>query len=126
MFRRNAPRRSFMLHLAIAAALGLALVGLTQCRTVPDSVTGLEVQTGRLSGRSSCTHHCQREFLAGVFHEFDVHRDALRGCQGDVDCRNAEDLRHHGVIDGLIDDRQRCKKSCYNEGGGHGGEHGGD
>ncbi len=121
MSRRNAPRRSLLPHLAIAAVLGLALVGLTQCRTVSDRLTGIDVQTGRLSHRDDCREQCSRTFHRAYWREIERHKAALRACGRDWECRSHETRRFARNLRELIADKAECKHNCYNEGGGTGG-----
>jgi hypothetical protein len=107
--------------LAMAAALGLVTVTLSQCRLVNDSVTGVDLVSGRLSNRSTCKKACDETFKAQAKAEEDRFKDAKRACGSDKDCKKAVEDDHKNREDGLRDDREKCKKGCYNEGGGQGG-----
>jgi hypothetical protein len=120
------PRRNDSHHairiIALAATLGLMTVALSQCNLVHDNVTGVTLQPGRLSGRSSCTHHCNESFEAALKVEESRHRNAIHACGGDHRCRDAEEKLHHKNVDSIDDARKACKKGCYNEGGGGHGD----
>ena len=113
-----APRRSRLPHLAIAAVLGLALVGLTQCRTVSDSVTGVQFSQGQLQGRGSCVSHCNDVYRQALKAENDRFKQALAACGADEACRAAETAHHEDIFARLTQQRDDCKAGCYNEGGG--------
>jgi len=113
----TSPLRS-MAIIALAAALGLAAIALSQCRMVPDMVTGLTLAPGRLSGRSSCVTGCNDQFEAALREEQNRHLAALRECGSDQTCRADENERHSVVEQQINDARRDCKKNCYNEGGG--------
>lgn len=118
--RRNRTHHSLRI-LALAAALGLTALTLSQCRMVKDNVTGISMAAGSLSKRSNCTRNCNGAYEALVRAEEARHRAALRSCGCDNKCKNAENKLHDKIIDKLDDARKACKKGCYNEGGGNGG-----
>src|SRR5437870_13741275 len=74
-FDNRTPRlRRGFAFVALAAVLGLAAVGLTQCRMVNDTVTGIDLSANSgLNARSNCVHQCNEKYKA---------------------CRRAEDARH--------------------------------
>jgi len=122
MDRSNAPRRSFVLHLAIALVMGLALIALTQCRAVNDTVTGVDFKTGAtLSARSSCTHDCNHRFKEAQKKENDAFKSALKKCGSDNQCRKDAQQTHRDNMKKINDAKKDCKASCYNEGSGKGG-----
>ena len=56
---RNPRVRRGFAFVALAAVLGLSAVGLTQCRMVDDTVTGVDVRSSdsfKSRGRSRCVH----------------------------------------------------------------------
>ncbi len=107
--------------LAMAAALGLATFTLSQCRLVNDSITGVDVGSGRLSGRSTCKKACEETFKARMKAEDDRFKDAKRACGSNKDCKKAAEDSHKAIEEGIKDDKEKCKKGCYNEGSGNGG-----
>src|SRR5437667_1518269 len=71
---RNPRLRRGFAFVALAAVLGLSAVGLTQCRMVDDTVTGVSLQTSStLNAVSDCVHRCNEQFKA---------------------CRKGEEARH--------------------------------
>jgi hypothetical protein len=118
--RRNRTAGSLRM-IALAAALGLTAITLTQCRMLKDNVTGISMTAGTLSGRSHCTRGCNDAYAAAMRAEEARHRLALRACGCDRSCREAENRRNDKNEDKIQDARKDCKKSCYNEGGGNGG-----
>ena len=120
--RSDTPRRPRVQLLALAVVLGIALMGLTQCRSVTDRVTGIELNTPHtLSVRNSCARQCNRDFKAALLAEEARYRAAKRACGSDSACKKEEELRHHHIVQQLIRDRIKCKRSCYNEGAGTAG-----
>ena len=121
MNQTNAPRRLRAQHLALAAVLGIALVGLAQCRSVSDSVTGIDLRTpGTLSVRSSCQHRCNSRFKAAVVAEELRYRNEKRECGHNYACKKEADREHAAILRDLILQKRMCKHSCYNEGAGSG------
>lgn len=108
--------------LAMAAALGLTAFTLSQCRMVPDNVTGVQLSSGRLSGKSACMKSCNEQFKSATKAEDDRHKDATKACGKDQSCKKAEDDLHKSREEKIKDAKEDCKKNCYNEGGGHGGK----
>lgn len=106
--------------LALAAALGLCAVALSQCRMVNDNVTGVSLQAGTLSGKSNCTRNCNNAYEDAIRAEETRHRNAIRACGHDSACKAAENRLHNYNVDQIQDARKDCKKNCYNEGGGGG------
>ena len=115
-------RRGFNL-IALAALLGLMAAGLTQCRLVGDTVTGLDLkQNASLNARSRCIRDCNDVFKRDRQAEDGRHHDAIRACGSDPDCRKSENQLHTQNIHDLEAARQACKRGCYNEGAGNAGE----
>src|SRR5213594_1821570 len=77
---RNPRVRRGFAFVALAAVLGLAAVGITQCRMVNDNVTGVDLRAGAgtLSGRSSCVHRCNDAFKACLRTEESRYKAAKR------------------------------------------------
>ncbi len=120
MIRSNAPLRPRLQHLALAAALGLALVGLSQCRAVSDRVTGLQLSAPQtLSARANCVHQCNEQFKAAMMAEQDRFLASKRACGSDLACRKQADETHQRNLQTIIEEMQSCKRSCYTEGAGN-------
>jgi hypothetical protein len=121
MNQRNAPRKMGLKHLALAAVLSMGLVGLSQCRSVTEPLTGVDLRTaGTLSVRSSCQRRCNTRFKAGLIAEEYRHQQAKRACHHDYQCKKNEDRDHARNVRDLIQAKKACKRSCYNEGSGSG------
>jgi hypothetical protein len=122
MIRNHNPGRLPLWRLSWAALAGLALVGLTQCRSVSDRVSGLELGTPRtLSLRSRCVHDCAAEFNEALLAEAARYRAAQRACGRNFTCRRDQQRLHERNLRELERDRARCKRGCYDEGGGDAG-----
>ena len=107
---------------AVLAATVLAVTGLTQCRQVPETVTGVDITAGSgLGARNECVHRCRRDFREALEKERMRHRNALAECGHDSQCKRDEAERHVKNVQDLVAQRRACKKGCYNEGGGKGG-----
>ena len=120
---RNPRLRRGFAFVALAAVLGLAAVGITQCRMVNDNVTGVDLRAGAgtLSGRSSCVHHCNDLYKACLRGEESRYKSAKRACGSDFSCKKAEQRLHRDNIKACENSKKQCKKSCYNEGAGNAG-----
>ena len=80
---RNPRLRRGFAFVALAALLGLAVVGLSQCRMVDDSVTGVDLQAeSSVHGRNSCVHECIKEYKKCLRSEKARHKAALKACGG--------------------------------------------
>jgi hypothetical protein len=122
MIRRNTPRSSRLHFLALACVLGLALVGLSQCRSVSDQMTGISLNAPQtLSGRSNCARRCNTQFKAEIVAEERRHIAAKRACGFDWACKKNEDRVHSLNLRRILEHKQLCKRSCYNEGAGNSG-----
>ena len=107
---------------ALFSMLGLATLGLSQCRLVGDTVTGVELETeGTVSGRSECVRDCNDTYKSAKRAEDLRHRAALNACGRDKVCRTAENIQFKRNAKAIITAMQACKRSCYNEGSGVGG-----
>jgi hypothetical protein len=107
---------------AMAAVLGLSAIGLTQCRMTDDTITGVDINSSETFGsHKTCTRKCDRTYKDASKAEEVRHRIALRQCGRNATCRKAENVKHKQLKEQIQKDRVRCKKGCYNEGGGKGG-----
>jgi len=119
LHRRNRKLHSLRI-IALAAALGISVVALSQCRMVSDNVTGVTLTARTLAGKAQCTKDCNSTYEDAIRAEEVRYRAALRACGADNACRDAENALHNQNVDVIQDARKACKKSCYNEGGGDG------
>jgi hypothetical protein len=141
---RNPRLRRGFAFVALAAVLGLAAVGLTQCRNVSDSVTGVDLSPASgLHAKNSCVRQCNEKYKACKRAEEARHKAAKKACKSDKACRKAENGSGSGDGGGgSASDQCRkeenllhkikllecfkafkdCKANCYNEGSGNGGQ----
>ena len=123
---RNPRVRRGFAFVALAAVLGLAAVGLSQCRMVNDNVTGVDLRSGNgtLSARSACVKACNEQFKECKRNEELRHKAAKKLCgsgsQGSA-CKKAENELHHDKLKACEAQKIQCKASCYNEGAGNAG-----
>ena len=149
----RAPRRNNRRGVAIGLlASGLvAMLSLTQCKMVPDTVVG--PNRGRSGSAGSCFKECDKQYKDALKAEDKLHKDNLKECQGrgggggdddrnddatqgdgslrqgnrrgdhhrDRDCINAENARHEAALQQIEADRIQCQASCHHQGGGTGG-----
>ena len=118
---RNPRLRRGFAFVALAAVLGLSAVGLTQCRMVNDTVTGVDVRSnsGFSSGRSACVHQCNEKYKACKKAEDARHKAAVQACGHDNTCKKAENETHKQNKKQCVSQMQLCKKNCrYREGAG--------
>lgn len=109
-----------MLGLALVAAL--TIVGLSHCRFVDDSITGVDLKNSvGLKARSDCRRTCKEAFKEAKKEEKARYKDAKDACGNDKDCRDAAKAEHERIMDELEQREKDCKDGCYNEGGGLGG-----
>lgn len=126
---RNPRLRRGFAFVALAALLGLFAIGLTQCRMVNDTVTGVDLSAEGTNARSACIRQCIDKYKTCLRNEQIRHKAALRACSDDDDddghgwwgskqCRKDENRKHK--LNKLICLKQlfECKKGCYNEGAG--------
>jgi hypothetical protein len=128
---RNPRLRRGFAFVALAAVLGLSAVGLTQCRLVDDSVTGVDLKSNSsafCSHRSSCIHKCQELYKQCKKAEEALHKTKNRACDKLHNwydrwaCRKAEDRRHCDALKACSRAYQLCQKACrYREGAGSAG-----
>ena len=109
---RNPRLRRGFAFVALAAVLGLSAVGLSQCRLVDDSVTGVDLRsnsTAFSSARSKCVHQCNEKYKQCQKAEEATHKANKKACGNDSACRKNEDVRHKVLA--ILADRmppQRC------------------
>jgi hypothetical protein len=108
--------------LVVVAATALAITGLTQCKMVPSTITGVEFASNEFGARSDCVQQCNEDFKDARETERDRHFHALLLCGRDQACKRAERERHDAILEALVERMRDCKKGCYNEGGGTGGK----
>ena len=135
---RNPRLRRGFAFVALAALLGLSVVGLSQCRLVDDTVTGVDLKSNTgLSARSDCKHQCYDKYKACKKAEEARHKAALRACDGGNNdnnndgnnddengskaCKKAEKRLHKENKAACKEAKEECKRNCYNEGAGIGG-----
>ena len=118
---RNPRLRRGFAFVALAAVLGLAAVGLSQCRMVDDTVTGVDLSANSgLSARSDCVHQCNEKYKACRRAEDARHKAAKAACSDNA-CKKAEDRLHQANHKECVRQMQLCKRNCYNEGSGNAG-----
>jgi hypothetical protein len=119
---RNPRLRRGFAFVALAALLGLSAVSLTQCRMVNDTVTGVDLKANATaSAKSNCVRQCNEKRKACQKAEDARHKEAKKACLSDKACKKAEDALHKDNKKACDQQKQLCKKGCYNEGAGSAG-----
>ena len=125
---RNPRLRRGFAFVALAAVLGLSAVGLTQCRLVDDTVTGVDLNSnsttfkGHSSRRSRCVHQCNEKYKRCLKAEEALHKANKKACHKNSACKKNEEKRHNNAVKACIRQMQLCKKGCrYREGAGSAG-----
>ena len=123
-------RRGFT-FIALAAVLSLSAVGLTQCRMMDDSVTGVDLKSNTAYGTSKEKQKCQKEcdalFKACKKSNDDRNKAEKKRCDTlpkaqKAACKKAESTRKKDETKACSERKKACKKACsYREGNGNGG-----
>jgi len=122
---RKPPRRG-LTAILLTVILGASALGLTQCRLVDNTVSGIDLTDQSFNARDRCEKKCQDKYQDARCAEDRRHKAALclcdrkRGKDRDA-CRKAEDKVHAAALKKIEEAKKTCKNGCYNEGGGHGG-----
>jgi hypothetical protein len=86
---RSRGARHALNGVLLLVALVLAALGLTQCRVIDDSVTGVDLKgVGELHGKgnnSRCIRRCNEEYREARQREKERHRQALKKCSSNRD-----------------------------------------
>jgi hypothetical protein len=127
---RNLFHRPRTVTVALAATLVMAVLGLSRCKMVDQTVTGVDArETTRLDDKeSACEHQCSRDYKECKRDERRRHHDAEERCEDLKDrserkqCEKAEDALHDQKKDECKIAKKQCKRECrYHEGSGIGG-----
>jgi len=124
---RNPRLRRGFAFVALAAVLGLSAVGLTQCRLVDDTVTGVDLSSsstfkGHHDGRSRCVQQCNERYKQCKKAEDAVHKHNIKACGHSSSCKKNEEKRHANAIKDCVRQWQLCVKGCrYREAAGSAG-----
>jgi len=130
---RNPRLRRGFAFVALAAVLGLSAVGLTQCRMVDNSVTGVDVRSnsgfhGSSSGRSKCVQQCNEAFKKCIKDEEARYKAAKKACKAIANsadrkaCEKNEARIHSDNKKACVRQKELCKKNRkYREGAGSAG-----
>ena len=121
---RNPRLRRGFAFVALAAVLGLSAVGLTQCRMVDDTVTGVNVRSSDAftpGPHPQCVHACNEAYKRCVRAVEAVYKSCKAGCTTPAcvkACQKQRQIDHKRCVTEM----QFCKKHCrYREGSGSAG-----
>lgn len=122
---RNPRLRRGFAFVALAAVLGLSAVGLTQCRLVDDTVTGVDLKSNTgLNAKSDCVRQCNEKHKACKRAESALHKANDKACKllptsaERKLCKKEEKIRHKAAKKACDAAKKACKSGCYNEGAG--------
>lgn len=121
--------RSCLSTLALSAVLGLSALGLSHCRMVDDTVTGMDTRSNSQfsRGRSRCEKRCNEEYKQCRQGEEQRHKFSKAACRNlsrkeQKECKKAESRRHKDRKSSCRDQKKTCKRACaYREGSGNAG-----
>ena len=122
--RNPSLRRSFAFVTLVTIA-GLSAVGLTQCRMVDNTVTGVDARSGIVSApgpHPQCIHVCNDAFKTCQKAEQERHKASVTACnqiadsQQRRDCKTAENRRHVLAQRACVTRMQECKRACPRNG----------
>jgi hypothetical protein len=121
-------RRSFS-YIALVGVLALSAVGLSQCRLVDQTVTGVDLKANAAfgGGEVDCKKTCNEEFKDCKQAESERHKAAKKACDqlSGADkkaCKDAESQRNKDEKKACSERKKACKAACnYREGSGSGG-----
>ena len=109
-------RARWVTRLVLLIALATASLTLTQCRLVADRLTGVSADLFRR--KSGCVKACRETLLADRRAEQELHVQNLQSCQGDLDCRAAEQARHAAALAAIEAAYVSCQNNCHDQGSG--------
>ncbi len=112
----NHRRRAALVFLGVL--LTVAALGLSQCRMVDESTTGVSLDRMK---PSKCIHDCGKVLADSLLAEGKLHADILRHCDGDSTCMALENARFQPILDRLYADYRDCVNTCHHQGSGGGG-----
>lgn len=118
---RNPRLRRGASILALFALLGITAVSLSQCRVVPDNLTGVGASLAR-SGPGTCISMCAKAYADSNRVESDLHTANIMACGGDPVCEALEMARHESAVARISEGRENCFNECRYQGGGLGGQ----
>lgn len=119
---RNPRLRRGFAFVALAALLGLSVVGLSQCRLTDDTVTGVDLSVNSgVNAKSACKKACNNDYKACKKAEDARYKAAKKACGSDKDCKKNEKRINKDNKRACKDAKEDCKRNCYNEGAGIGG-----
>ena len=135
--------------IVLAASCLIAILGLSQCKMVPDTVVG--PNRGRSGPPGSCFRQCADQYQDSLRAEQELHKDNIKDCkrggggdgdrgddsnydgtakQGrgngrgdhhrDRDCIREENARHEAAVERINEGRRQCQAGCHHQGGGTG------
>jgi hypothetical protein len=144
---RTQKRRGAVI--VLAASCLLAMLGLTQCKMVPDTVVG--PNRGRSGPAGTCFRDCADQYSDSLKAEGKLHKDNLKDCKRgggggdrddddnridggfngrhgrgrgdnhrDRDCINEENDRHEAAVERILEGLRQCQAGCHHQGGGTG------
>ena len=120
---RNPRLRRGFAFVALAAVLGLAAVGLSQCRMVNDTVTGVDLSaSGQLKAKSVCVKACNEQYKICKRAAEATYKACKKACGShNSACRKACEYQYKPAKKACVVQKNLCKKGCYNEGAGTAG-----
>jgi len=105
----------------LGVLLVLAVVALTQCRSIEEPLGGAQITPQGTNARSECVQECNEQFHKGRAHAAAEYHEASAECGHKKNCRKKAAKSFKEDLEKLVRQMHECKKKCYNEGAGFGG-----
>jgi hypothetical protein len=114
---------------ALLAIFGASVLGLVHCRTVDDTVLGVDSRTNRrlTAERTRCEKECNEAYRQCRYEEERRHKVARTSCRllpspDRERCERMESRLHWDSGASCWEERKRCRQACgYGEGSGTAG-----
>lgn len=105
---------------ALAVALGIVSLTVTQCRIVGDNTTGVRILKGQ---PTTCIKQCNDTYKILFDQEQKLHQTNVELCQAlsqpeRGECLAAEDARHQQAKADLGQAKIDCQNNCHHQGAG--------
>lgn len=118
--QRNPRLRRSFAFVALVTIAGLSALGLTQCRMVDNTVTGVDARSNIAFApgpHPTCIQRCNEAFKTCQKAEQQRHIAAMRACNQlpvaqRQDCRRAESRQHVTQQRACVTRMQSCKREC--------------
>jgi len=118
--QHNHRLRRAAARIALLVALGIVSLTVTQCRTVGDNTTGVQLFRGQ---PTTCIKQCNDAYKILFDQESKLHDTNVEACQALAQpdraaCLASEEARHTARMAELGQAKTDCQNNCHHQGGG--------